>query len=408
MSVALEAETRIAKEAFEACCACGSRDLAPIADLPAFPHVGVYLENPSDADAYPPVDNALSACAVCGHLQLGYAVDPGFLYTGSFQHRTSQSANARQCNEFLFAFAQRVCAGKPLDLVAEIGCNDTFLLRKFAERGVDVAGVDPILKGRERQFIAGLPPDLAARFHVVGDFVERADFAASLGRSPDLYVSNMVFEHLKDPFAVTRALLDGAGDGALFIVAVPGAEFMLTNCRFDQLSHQHYHRFTVPSFRHMIERAGGEIVDIAVNYVVWGQILIAFRKGRTSAAAAPEMAFSLTQIEDAFALFRRQIATLRDQLDMFGDKPAFGFGAAQNFPPFAYFYGAPLPFDVILDDDPKRQNRSYPGLPVRIEAPGASYEGAVGLLTGPDHARALVGRMDQLRFDHVIVPFLAL
>ena len=63
MSVALEAETRIAKEAFEACCACGSRDLAPIADLPAFPHVGVYLENPSDADAYPPVDNALSACA---------------------------------------------------------------------------------------------------------------------------------------------------------------------------------------------------------------------------------------------------------------------------------------------------------------------------------------------------------
>ena len=88
-----------------------------------------------------------------------------------------------------------------------------------------------------------------------------------------------------------------------------------------------------------------------------------------------------------------------------GNKPIFGMGAAQNFPVFAYFYKDALPFDVILDDHPLRQNRMFPHCPVRIEKPLESYKGAVGVLSASDYGRVLVGRMTQLGFDHIILPF---
>jgi len=86
-------------------------------------------------------------------------------------------------------------------------------------------------------------------------------------------------------------------------------------------------------------------------------------------------------------------------------KPVYGFGAAQNFPVLAYFVGEELPFEVILDDHPMRQNKIYPHLPYKIKAPNGSYEGCTGLITGPDYARVLMGRMNQLKFDHIVLPF---
>lgn len=34
-----------------------------------------------------------------------------------------------------------------------------------------------------------------------------------------------------------------------------------------------------------------------------------------------------------------------------------------------------------------------------------SYFGKVGIMTGPDYARVLMGRMSKLGFDHIVVPF---
>jgi 2-polyprenyl-3-methyl-5-hydroxy-6-metoxy-1,4-benzoquinol methylase len=395
----------IAKKKIKKCCACGKADLQRITDMPQFPHVGIFIDSEQETEKYPLTDNAVNVCSFCGHVQLEEALDPGFLYTSEFQHKTSASASAKQANDFLYDFATRVCHGQKLELVAEIGCNDTFLLQKFAESGIDVAGVDPIFKNNEDRFIEGLSDELKSKFSVIGDFVENVDFESAIGKSPDLYLTNFVFEHLYDPFSVAQALVNSAKPDATIIIGVPGAEFLLLNSRFDQLSHQHYQQFTVPSFTHMIERAGGEIIDIAVNFTNWGQILIAFRKSTPKVAEKVDMALTPEQVHASFATFQNQLDFLKKRISSLGDKEIYGFGAAQNFPIFAYFYKDALPFNTIFDDHPMRQNKTYPHVSVRITQPADSYQGAVGFLSATDYGRVLVGRMSQLKFDHIILPF---
>ncbi|NQV47464.1 MAG: methyltransferase domain-containing protein [Rhodospirillaceae bacterium] len=398
----------VSKEPLETCCACGSDNLELISELPKFPHIGIFLDDYSKTENYPLVDNSVCACAQCGHVQLGYTVDASFLYPVDFQHKTSHSVSAMQANNVLFDFAQKVCAGKKVSLVAEIGCNDTFLLQKFAETGADVVGVDPILKGREAQFVEGLEPELVEKFNVLGDFIENANFSETFSRSPDLYVTNFVFEHLRNPYEVTKNIIESAKDDATIIIGVPGAEFLLLNNRFDQLSHQHYQQFTIPSLTRMVQRAGGEVIDIFVNFANWGQILIAFKKGGNKPTGAVDMALSVDQIKQSFRVFRQQIDMLKERVRTVEHKPIYGFGAAQNFPVFAYFYEDSLPFTEILDDHPLRQNKTFPHYPVKITKPKDSYKGAVGILTGPDYARVLVSRMGEMEFDHIIVPFTSL
>tara|TARA_B100000405_G_scaffold231459_1_gene165694 strand:+ start:1254 stop:2459 length:1206 start_codon:yes stop_codon:yes gene_type:complete len=397
--------TEIQKEPIETCCACGSSDLKLITALPKFPHVGIFINEREEEKNSPLVDNDLYACEFCGHVQLGYALDPGFLYTSEFQHRTSQSVTAKQANDFIFDFAQKVVGGKKVELVAEIGCNDTFLLQKFAEKGADVAGVDPIWRGNEHVFLEGLSEHLKPRFHVAGDFIENVDFEARFQKRPDVYITNFVFEHLKEPCEVVRSILDQAKPDATVIIGVPGAEFLLLNSRFDQLSHQHYQQFTIESLTHMIKRAGGEILDIGINFTVWGQIMVAFKKGTPVVESKVDMKFDPEGVQASFRSFNNQIDMMKERVRFLHDKEIYGMGAAQNFPVFAYFYGEEMPFSEILDDHPLRQNKMFPHFPYKIVTPSGSYVGSVGILTAADYGRVLVGRMAQLGFDHVVLPF---
>ncbi len=401
----------IKTEPLTSCCACGSTTLTELLRLEKFPHIGIYLKNADDATRFPKVDNSVNYCKECGHIQLGVTVDPAFLYTTEFQHKTSQSASAKQANEFLYTFAEKVFGGRAYPTsVVEIGCNDTFLLQKFVDKGAQAIGVDPILKGREAQFLAGVAAEHKSKFRVIGDFVEKISFDAALGGAPDLFITNFVFEHLREPFAVTASLVEKMGDNSIAMIGVPGAEFMVYNSRFDQLSHQHYQQFNLQSLMRMITRAGGEIVDHAINFTNWGQLIVAFKKRKTVQKGTEYKApYDLKEVQTSVTLFKEHLKSLETRLNLLArsKKPMFGFGAAQNFPIFEYFFGKTMPFTEILDDHPLRQNHTFPHLGYRICAPREHYEGAVGVLTGPDYSRVLVPRMAQLRFDHIVVPFSA-
>lgn len=390
------------------CCSCGNGELVKLFELPNFPHIGVFIENIADSNKYPLIDNCVNYCEICGHIQLGVTVDPAFLYTSEFQHQTLQSASATQANEFLFNFVQDVFVGREFPkTVVEIGCNDTFLLQRFADRGsVRHVGVDPILAGKEEEFLKSVDLEHINKLQVIGDFVENIDFENELGSIPDLFISNFVLEHIRDPLAVTQTIIQQMDDDSVGIIGVPGSEFMIYNNRFDQLSHQHYQQFNSHSFTRMIVRAGGEVLASSVNFNVWGQIIIAFRRAKTLCSAEEYTSpYFLENVLASKELFDRHIESLQDRLSLLKSKPIVGFGAAQNFPVFEYFFDGQLPIDTILDDHPLRQDRYFPHLPYSICAPADSYNGFVGILTGPDYARVLVPRMAQLRFDHIIVPF---
>ena len=61
----------------------------------------------------------------------------------------------------------------------------------------------------------------------------------------------------------------------------------------------------------------------------------------------------------------------------------------------------------IIDDNPARQYKYYPGIDVQTipALPEIDFENAAMLLTGPDYGRALVNRSRELKFRQVILPF---
>jgi hypothetical protein len=391
----------------DGCSACGSKKLTTLIELPKFPHIGVYLKSRNEEDDYPPVDNSLHFCEDCTHIQLGMAVDPSFLYQPSFQHKTSQSALAIQANNFLYDYIKKITGDNEIRLVAEIGCNDTFLLQKFVENDkANVVGVDPILRDMESKFLENVPEKYRDKYSIIGDFIENADFKGSHGKYPDIFVTNFVFEHLKRPAEVVSSILSQMADDSYAFIGVPTAEYMVKNARFDQLSHQHYQQFNIHSLHKMISIRGGEVVDYKVNFTNWGQTIIAFKKLKGGGEASlPTSTITKELAVQSLSQFKSELTGVLNKIDLLKGKPIFGFGAAQNFPILSYFFNKELPFEVILDDHPMRQNMHYPHLPYKILEPDQSYEGCIGMLTGPDYARVLMARMAQLKFDHIVTPF---
>lgn len=375
----------IERESLTECCACASTNLETVRALPQLPQIGVYLKDRADEHKYPAIDNSLAYCHSCGHMQLGYAVNPKFLYSTEFQHKTSQSASAKQANEFLYRFALKHLPERRLKSVVEVGCNDTYLLHMFGGIADKLIGVDPTVS-REN----------TSKFTFIQDFIENVTW----DEAPDLIISNFVFEHIKSPREVLMKAFDKVSDNTLFVIGVPGTEFVIDNGRFDQLSHQHYQQFTMNSFRSMLSSIGATIAGSTVNYTNWGQIIVAFKRGGATRLEKPR--YTYEDVWDSFDRFFFSLDLVKKNLS--SDRQICGLGAAQNFPILNYFAGG-FDFDTILDDHPLRQDTFYPGMHYQIAKPEGTYEGCACLITGPDYARVLVLRAAQLGFDQIITPF---
>ena len=87
-----------------------------------------------------------------------------------------------------------------MDVIAEIGINDSFFLKKFIKKAKKLVGIDPILKrtNNKKKFLSDISHKFRNKFLLVGDFVENINFSEDFDKKPDLYVSNFVFEHIKD------------------------------------------------------------------------------------------------------------------------------------------------------------------------------------------------------------------
>jgi SAM-dependent methyltransferase len=392
---------------FDCCSACLSKNLSLVFEMPNLPQIGVYLDNPEDAVQFPTVDQGLTICEDCGHIQLQGTVDPEFLYNETFKHRTSESPSAMEGNKAFADYIKKVGNNRRFERLVEIGCNDAFLLQNLLDVADAAWGIDPLLKGHEKEFTNHLEPEIANKINVVGDFVENIDFESALGGKPDLIVSSFVFEHIREPVKLLQSIFEACADDALVVIQVPGTEMLLDNCRFDQLSHQHYQQFTLDSFRRMVETAGGVYIDHHVYYPVWGAIMFAFRRGP---GKGPETDFPRTTraiVEDRKARFDQQISLCHTALRDVGDRPIYGLGAAQNFPTLAYFMGDVNFLKGIIDDNPARQYKYYPWIDVQTipALPEIDYENAAMLLTGPDYGRALINRSRELKFRQVVLPF---
>ncbi len=389
-----------------ACSACGASVLEEILDLPRFPLTGVFVK-PAERERFVPFDQALLRCAACGHAQLRDTIDPSYLYQETYTHRSSLSPIATRGNDFLFSFLEKVMpAERRLKSIAEIGCNDLYLLKKLTDHADNLVGFDPIWKDHSARS--------TGKIRVVGKYIEEIDPPQDIAVPPDLVISANTLEHVDDPLHSLQGVFNYAAEGAIFVVEVPSFDTLINTARYDQVFHQHLNYFSLASFQAMIRALGGEYLTHCYNYEYWlGTMLIAFRKptwkqpANTYATTQPP---SPAEIAAQYKLFGRELSSLSDHLQRIiaQGTPVYGYGAAQMVPTLAYHLRSDLAFlKGILDDNPGKKGLTYPGLQVMIEYANdfASLQDFGILITAPDSARPILNQLISRRARYIYYPF---
>jgi hypothetical protein len=389
-----------------ACSACGKNALEEVLALPQLPLTGVFVD-PAERQHYRSFDQALMRCAGCGQVQLRDSIDPAYLYQDTYTHRSSLSPISTQGNDFFLSFLDEVTTGRKLTSIAEIGCNDLYLLRKIADRATHLTGFDPIWKDR-------IPAD-PGKIQVHGKYVEEIDPIQDLPTRPDLILSVHTLEHVSSPLDSLRPVFAHAQPGALFLLEVPSLDTLLAIGRFDQVFHQHLNYFSLASFRSMVSALGGEYIAHRYNYGYWlGTMMVAFRKpllpgAATTAAVSPPPAPSAALIREQHQHFRTQLGSVRSAVERLRHQgtPIVGFGAAQMVPTLAYHLQSDLGFlEAIVDDNPGKAGLSYPSIATTIRPASAypSLERHGVLVTACDSARVILPRLIGLRARYILNP----
>jgi len=382
----------------ERCAVCHG-GLEPAIDLPGLPLTETYCREPVKTPMHG-IDQRLLFCPDCGHGQLETQIALEDLYGASYKFRTSASATARKGTQFFLSTLDAAAPGRRFKCVLDLGCNDLFLLSQLEGRADLRIGIDPVWRGRE-----GERKD--ASILLYGVSIEELDLSA-LPEKPDLVVCRHTLEHIGDPGAVLKLLMQAAAPDALFVFELPGFDGLIDRFRFDQVFHQHLHYFSLASFTRLVRNAGAHVLGHRENFHDWGAMAVVFTR------AAPSIAIemralrpSLGQIARRYALFRRQMEAAGDMLADLQGAPIYGYGAAQMLPVLAYHMKTDFgQLAAVLDDDPEKDGIGYSNLPVKVMLPGRAtrLSEATVLITAIDNVAPIMTRLLENRPRRILHP----
>jgi len=396
--------SNILEDPLKNCSVCGYALTDPIISYPELPLTGIHASK-ADPSFIRGIDLNFHICENCGHGQLSNIVKQTSLYADRYYFRSSLSASSKSGIKVFLELVKKLTEGKRLGCVLEVGCNDLFLLNQLESNADKLFGIDPILNDEKI-----LSQNSDGKIKCIAKMLEDVDLQSELGCSPDLVVATHTLEHVVDPKKFLKKMIDVGDEKTLFIFEVPGLISLLTRGRFDQIFHQHIQYFTPQSFKYLLKELGCELVTIEENYLHWGAMQVAFKKGKPE-GKEDKAALSIVDFKEKilkqYEIFKGQCQKTREYLEVCEGK-LYGYGAGLMMPVLFYHLGiTPDIIDTIIDDDPNKKGLSYINLGVNITTPDeiCNFKDSTIFVTAVDNARAILKRVSDLEPKHIVTPF---
>lgn len=383
------------------CMICEKRVLDPLIEMPDFPLTEVYVKTRSQ-EKLGHVDQVFQFCPNCLHGQIANVIDPGLQYgdTDTYYFRTGQSVSGRETTAFFLDFVKRVIGNRTFGTTIEVGCNDLHLLKSLRFCSDKRIGIDPILKGHENEF-------LKDNIIAIGEFFENVH----LDDPAHLVICKDTLEHVPRPKQFLKKVVDKGSNDTVFILQFPLLERLLSDCRFDQLFHQHLNYFSLGSILYMLDELGCGLLDYAINDNHWGAILIAFKKGVDNSKYRNKI-WQITPptVIQRYKNFRADMELASERLEFFRNEVIYGYGAALMLPILSYHMENDLScLKCVMDDDESKDGLYYINLPVPVthRSKIEDIAGSVILLTAIFSkliVRRLLANLFPLNPKHIIYP----
>lgn len=355
------------------CHSCGQSGLLPVLDLGAMPKSdGLVGEEKCGSEPRYPL--RLGYCPGCTLVQL-LETPPAeelfgsdYLYFSSFSPALLEHSR-RNAEELI----ERLRLG-PNSLVVEPASNDGYLLRNFAERGIQVLGIEPAPKQAEAARLANVPTRSA---------FFTAELASTLrqeGLAADLLLANNVVAHVADPndFAAgIHALLTADG---LAVVEFPYLRDLIEHVEFDTIYHEHLCYFSVKSADALFRRNGLYIHDVRRLPIHGGSLRLYigkkdWRMPSVDALLAEELALGMGSYAfyQDFARrvdgFRTKARVLIDTLRAEG-KRIVAYGAAAKGTIMLNYLGLEAgTIEYVVDKNTHKHGKYMPGVSLKIYDP---------------------------------------
>ncbi|HSD65412.1 MAG TPA: class I SAM-dependent methyltransferase, partial [Vicinamibacteria bacterium] len=200
-----------------------------------------------------PLDVAL--CGSCALLQLVETVPPEelfseYLYFSSFS--TTMVEHARR-------LCSRLVAERGLgrgSLAVEVGSNDGYLLRWYAEAGIPVLGIEPARNVAQVARDRGIPTECVFFGR------EEAERLARQGHRADLIHAHNVMAHVADLNGFVAGLRGLLKPGGLALIEVPYLKDLLDHLEFDTIYHEHLCYFSLTALVPLFERHALVLEDV--------------------------------------------------------------------------------------------------------------------------------------------------
>lgn len=364
----------IAARAADACCkSCGNAGLTPVLDLGSMPKSDGLLTKERIGQE-PRFPLQLAFCPVCALVQLLETPPPQELFGAEYLYFSSFSQD-------LLAHSERN-AGELIDrlklgpdsLVVEPASNDGYMLRNFAQNGIEVLGIEPAPNQAKAALESGIPTLNAFFSH------ELADGLRKKGRQADLIIANNVVAHVADPNDFVRGLRALVKDDGLVVVEFPYVRDLIDHGEFDTIYHEHLCYFSVTSAERLFSRHGLYINDVRRIPIHGGSLRlyispVSHRSAAVSEILTEEQATGIDThayyagFGDRVRDFRSAARQLIGGLKAEGKRIA-GYGAAAKGTIMLNYLGLnDRTIDYVVDKNVHKHGKYMPGVGLCIHDP---------------------------------------
>ena len=332
------------------CICCDSTDLSLLLDLNEQPLANSYHDNTTKLQEYP---LGVNLCNNCFHVQLTHIVNPDLLFKDYlYVSGTSKTLkdNFEWFADFVLEYTSRC------DSVLDIACIDGSQLDCFKSRGVsETYGIDPAENLYEMS---------SASHNVICDYFNKEIFS----RTFDVIIAQNVFAHNEDALKFLNDCSSIMHDNSLLFIQTSQAE-MIQNNQFDTIYHEHISFFNINSMNELGKRSSLNLIDIIKTPVHGISYLFVFSKKELNkylvqnlinveaqhGLLSKKLYFEYqTNVNSIVEDFKKVIAQYRAN-----GYTVIGYGAAAKGMTFLNF--AQTSLDVIIDDNPLKQNLYTPG-----------------------------------------------
>jgi nucleoside-diphosphate-sugar epimerase/SAM-dependent methyltransferase len=341
------------------CRSCANENLLDVISLGSLPLANNLLDTQEDPEDTYPLE--MKYCPECHNCQLSYVVPPQLMFD-NYLYVSSTTQTLRQ--HFEDAAHQYI---KEFNLdknsfVMDIGSNDGVALRPFAEKNIEVLGVEPAKNICDIAIQSGIPTH-----HGYFDGTLRTE------KKADIITASNVFAHADDVKGITKNVFNLLKDNGVFIVEVQYLLDTINDLTFDNIYHEHVNYWSVTSLNNFFRGLGYTVYKVEHIPTHGGSIRAYVRQD----AIAPQdsvqqfldreekeglLSYSTyknfaTRIQEAKVNFNRNIDKMRNE----GLKIA-GYGSPAKATTALNFYGISDEIEFIVEDNKLKHNKFLPGI----------------------------------------------